>query len=265
MPISVFKNNEGKFSRISIEGLQGSEGLWNCIRSGDFDKDGDIDFIAGNMGLNSRYRLSASQPLSYYVGDYDGNGRMDAIAGYFLNGQEYPIASRDELGRQLPLIKFRFTNYASYAKAHVSELLPPERLKTSTVVRAYRQESIYLENTGNSLRIKPLPVLAQWAPVQSIWVEDIDQDGNLDALAVGNAYDAEPIAGQYDAFTGLLLKGDGKGGFLPLLFPQSGFLSDGDCKSVIGVQGQGCSYFAVGVNNGPMQVFQRPNRYLKYQ
>ncbi|QHT65508.1 VCBS repeat-containing protein [Rhodocytophaga rosea] len=257
MPITVFKNNSGKLSRTSIEGLQQSEGFWNCIRSGDFDKDGDIDFIAGNMGLNSRYKLSPSQPLSYYVGDYDSNGRLDAIASYFLNGQEYPIASRDELGRQLPLIKFRFTNYASYAKAQVSDLMPPERLKASMVVRAYRQESVILENNGNSFRIKPLPALAQWAPIQSIWAEDIDQDGNLDALLVGNAYDAEPIAGQYDAFTGLFLKGDGKGEFQPMLFPQSGFLADGDCKSVIGVKGQGSSYYVVGVNNGPLQVFQR--------
>ncbi|MDO1449289.1 VCBS repeat-containing protein [Rhodocytophaga aerolata] len=262
MPITVFKNNGGNLHKVAIEGLQGSEGFWNCIRSGDFDKDGDIDFIAGNMGLNSRYRLSPSQPLSYYVGDYDNNGRMDAIASYFLNGKEYPIASRDELGRQLPLIKFRFTNYASYAKAQISELLPPERFKASTVVRAYRQESVYLENTGTSFRIKTLPALAQWAPVQSIWVEDVDQDGNLDALCVGNAYDAEPIVGKYDAFTGLLLKGDGKGGFHPLLFPQTGFLADGDCKSVIGIQGQRHSFFVVGVNNGLLQVFQRLKSHL---
>jgi enediyne biosynthesis protein E4 len=260
MPITVFKNNVGKFSRIALDGLQQSEGFWNCIRSGDFDKDGDIDFIAGNMGLNSRYRLSPSQPLSYYVGDYDSNGRMDAIASYFLDGQEYPIASRDELGRQLPLIKFRFTSYASFAKAKVSDLLPPARLKASTVVRAYQQESVFLENRGNSFRIQPLPALAQWAPIQSVWVEDVDQDGNLDALVVGNAYDAEPIAGQYDAFTGLLLKGDGKGGFQPLLFPQSGFLADGDCKSVIGIKRQGRSFFLVGVNNGPIKVFQHLHR-----
>jgi hypothetical protein len=93
-------------------------------------------------------------------------------------------------------------------------------------------------------------------------VEDVDQDGFLDALVVGNAYDAEPIAGQYDAFTGLVLKGDGKGAFRPLLFPQSGFLADGDCKSIIGIKGQSHSFYVVGVNNGTLQVFRRLNSHL---
>jgi hypothetical protein len=257
MPITIFRNNAGRLVKLAADGLQQSEGFWNCIRPGDFDGDGDVDFMAGNMGLNSRYRVSPGQPLSVYARDYDGNGRFDAVAAYFLNGEEYPIPSRDELGRQLPAIKFRFTDYASYAKARLGDVLPPEQRQSSAVARAYRQESIMLENRGGTFRIKPLPAAAQWGPIQSFWVEDLDGDGRLDALAVGNAYDAESIAGQYDALTGLLLKGDGKGDFAPMLFPQSGFLADGDCKSITGLKGPGKRMYAVAANNGPLRVFQQ--------
>jgi hypothetical protein len=256
MPITVFKNNRGKLSVSPSQSLNNSEGFWNCIRSGDFDEDGDTDFVIGNMGINSRYRVTADQPMRVYAGDYDGNGRIDAISTYFLDGIEYPIASRDELARQLPLIKKQFTNYALYAKAKASDLLTPDRKKMSTVLQACHQQSIYLENTGGGFRMTPLPALAQWAPIQSLLVEDLDRDGHLDLLAVGNAYDTESIAGQYDALAGLLLKGNGKGSFQPLLFPQSGFLADGDCKSVIGLNGHGSRLVVVSANKGVLQVFK---------
>ncbi len=256
MPITIFKNRAGRLERLSIKGLDGSEGFWNCIRSGDFDHDGDPDFVVGNLGLNSRYRVSPTQPMRVYAGDYDGNGRLDAISTYYLQGVEYPTASRDELGRQWPGIKKQFTNYARYATAKLTDLLSPDQQKNNTVLRACWQQSILLENMGNSFRLRPLPMLAQWAPVQSMLVDDLDRDGHLDVLAVGNAYDTESVAGQYDALTGLLLKGDGRGGFRPLLFPQSGFLADGNCKSIVRVKGKKNPQYVVSANNAPLLVFQ---------
>ena len=256
MPITVFKNNQGTLAHLPVKSLDGSEGFWNCIQAGDFDHDGDSDFVLGNMGLNSRYRVSPNQPMRVYSGDYDGNGRLDAIATYYLQGVEYPIASRDELGRQLPLIKKQFTNYALYAEAQLTNLLPPEKQQSSTVLRACQQQSIILENTGGSFRLRPLPSLAQWGPIQSLLVDDIDRDGHLDVLAVGNAYEAESVAGQYDALVGLMLKGNGKGEFRSLLFSQSGFLADGDCKSIVGLNRAANRLFVVSANKGPLRLFQ---------
>ncbi|MFD1144661.1 VCBS repeat-containing protein [Larkinella insperata] len=256
MPITVFKNNRGELAPLPVDALKDSDGFWNCIRSGDFDHDGDLDFVVGNLGLNSRYRMSPEQPMRVFAGDYDGNGRIDAIMTYYLDGTEYPVASRDELGRQLPLIKKQFTDYAQYAKARLTDLVTPDRQKNSTVLRACQQQSMLLENTGGGFRLKPLPAPAQWAPVQDFLVEDIDQDGHLDVLAVGNAYDAESVAGQYDASTGVVLKGDGKGNFRPLLFPQSGFLADGDCKSIVGLNRRGRRVFLVSANQGLLKIFQ---------
>lgn len=122
------------------------------------------------------------------------------------------------------------------------------------------QQSILLENTGNDFKIKPLPTVAQWTSVQGLLVDDVDRDGNLDVLAVGNAYDTESVAGQYDALTGLLLKGDGRGRFRPLLFPQSGFLADGNCKSIVQVKGKKNPLYVVSANNAPLLVFQPRKR-----
>jgi hypothetical protein len=260
MPVTIFKNNRGYLSRLAVESLAGSEGFWNCIGAGDFNRDGKIDFVVGNLGLNSRYRVSAAQPMRVYAGDYDRNGRPDAIATYYLNGIEYPVASRDELGRQLPLIKKQFPSYALYAKAQLTNLLSPDQQRASIVFRACRQQSILLENTGSGFRLKPLPALAQWAPIQSLLVDDIDQDGNPDVMVVGNAYETESVAGQYDALTGLLLKGNGRGQFKPILFPQSGFLADGDCKSIVGLLTPLTKRIVVARNNGPLTIFQALGR-----
>ncbi|MBC3784642.1 VCBS repeat-containing protein [Spirosoma utsteinense] len=261
MPVTLFKNNRGRLARWPVDALTDSEGFWNCIRAGDFNRDGRIDFILGNLGLNSRYRVSPAQPMRVYAGDYDGNGRLDAIMAYYLNGIEYPVASRDELGRQLPAIKKQFTNYARYASAQLSDLLSPEQQKASTIFRACRQQSTLLLNTGTGFQLTSLPALAQWGPIQSLLVEDIDKDGNLDVLAAGNAYDTESVAGQYDALTGLVLKGDGRGRFRPLLFPESGFLADSDCKSMAGVtMAGGKRRILVGSNRGALTVFEVKKR-----
>ena len=260
MPITVFKNNRGKLEKQTIKSLDNSEGFWNCIRSGDFDQDGDPDFVVGNLGLNSRYRVSPAEPMRIYAGDFDGNGRLDAVGTYYLQGKEYPIASREDLGRQWPGIKKQFTNHASYARAVLGDLLSSDQQKASTILRASQQQSIFLENTDSGFALKPLPAPAQWSPIQDFLVDDVDGDGHLDILAVGNAYDTESVAGQYDAMTGLFLKGNGRGQFQPLLFPKSGFLADGDCKSMIRLKSSKKSFYMVSANKGALRVFQREGK-----
>jgi len=64
-------------------------------------------------------------------------------------------------------------------------------------------------------------------------VNDFDGDGNLDVLINGNDYSTEVSTGRYDAFNGLLLKGDGKGGFTPLTILQRGIYIVGDGKGLV--------------------------------
>lgn len=255
MPLTVFKNYKGKLRNINI--FPQSDGFWNCISSGDFDKDGDVDFVFGNMGQNSRYQCSPQEPITVYGEDYDGNGRWDAIPSYFLSGKEYPIPMRDDLLRQLPSFRAKFTNYASYAKATMKEILTELQTKQSIIKKAFVQQSMYAENQGNGrFALKSLPPKAQWSPVQDMLVNDLNQDGNLDIIMVGNAYNAEPIAGRYDASVGLVLAGDGKGNFKELLYDKTGFVADGDCKSIISLKSKSKNtLFVVSQNAGLLRVF----------
>jgi len=234
MPITLFQNKQGKL--VETNTFPASNGLWNCIKAADFDKDGDIDFVVGNLGTNNRYQFSKQEPLTIYGADYDNNGRWDAIPSYFLKGVEYPIPSRDELVRQIPSFKAKFNNYALYAKATMKDVLSEEQRKKATITKVFLQESYYLENKGNqTFELKTLPNAAQWSVCQDILIEDLNADGNVDIILVGNDYGVEPVAGRYDASYGTVLKGNGKGNFEVLALEKTGFFADRDCKSIISI------------------------------
>jgi len=253
MPLTLFRNANGRFS--DQHAFPFSNGLWNCIKAADFDSDGDLDFVAGNLGLNSRYRVSRDNPMSIYAADLDENGRYDAIPSYFLNGIEYPVPSRDELARQMPVFKKRFQSYASYSKLTMRDLLTKEQQKMVTVSRAFEQRSMYIENKGNGkFAFKPLPQIAQLSVVQDMLVDDVDGDGNADLLLAGNDYTTEPAAGQYDASYAVFSKGNGKGNFNPVDAALSGFFVRGDCRNIRKITGPK-SYYIVSRNNAGIVVF----------
>ena len=235
MPITLFQNKQGKLVKTNTFPI--SNGLWNCIKAADFDKDGDVDFVVGNIGENNRYHFSSTKPLTIYGADYDNNGRWDAIPSYFLKGIEYPIPSRDELVRQIPSFKAKFNNYSLYAKATMAEVLSEEQRKSATITKVFLQESYYIENLGNQqFKLKALPKESQWSLIQDILIDDFNEDGNLDVILIGNDYGVEPVAGRYDASYGTVLKGNGKGIFKVLDLEKTGFCADGDCRSIISIR-----------------------------
>lgn len=256
MPITIFKNYNGKLRNLNV--FPQSDGFWNSVSSGDFDKDGDQDLVFGNLGTNTRYQCSIKEPLTIYGEDYDANGRWDAIPSYFINGVEYPVPMRDDLLRQLPSFRNIFPNYTLYANATMKETLTELQMKQSVIKKAFVQQSMYAENLGEGkFSLKPLPSKAQWSPIQSVLVQDINKDRNLDIVLVGNAYDAEPIAGRYDASVGLVLAGNGKGTFTELLFDKTGFIADGDCKDIITIKDASKNkLIIVSQNAGALRVFR---------
>ena len=243
MPITFLKNEKGKFV-IHIATANRSEivnkiGWWNSITSGDFDNDGDIDYIAGNLGINNLMRASDEKPVSVYAKDFNNDGFYDAIPTVYYkdlegNPKEFPYNTRDDLAKQFVQTRQRFQNYAKFSQATINEILKPEELKDALILKANWLKSSYIENKGKGIfEIKELPIQAQFAPIFGMIAQDFDQDGNLDVLVTGNDFAAEVSVGRNDALNGLLLKGKGNGSFEAISLENSGYCVTGDAKSLV--------------------------------
>jgi hypothetical protein len=238
MPIRWLKNVNGKF-KAEMTGIEDKTGWWNSIAAGDFDNDGDTDYIAGNLGINSFSRVSAEQPYRMYAMDFNKDGFYDAIPTLYYkaadgNFREFPYNNRDEMGKQIIQVRQRFQEYSKFADAGIQDIFKPEELKEALVLSANWMKSSYIENKGNGkFEIKALPIETQTGPLFGMTVNDFDGDGSLDVLLAGNDYGADLGVGRYDAFHGLLLKGDGKSGFTPVRASLSGYATTGDAKSLV--------------------------------
>jgi hypothetical protein len=215
MPIKVFINNRGKLEDKSSDFIKfPSSGWWNCIIAEDFDGDGDLDLVIGNMGLNTQFKASEKEPLSLYYKDFENKGTMDPILCYYINGISYPAASRDDLTDQLPTLKKKFLEYNSYADATIHDIFSEDQLKGSGLLKAEMMQTIYLENRGKQgFVLKQLPLQVQYAPVYAISVVVANHDGKKDLVLSGNNSWTRIKFGRYRANHGELLINDGKGNF----------------------------------------------------
>ncbi len=204
------------------------------IALADFNKDGKTDFVIGNMGTNTQFARSPKQPGELYFADYDNNGSVDPLFCYYIQGKSYPYVTRDELLEQLGQFRKRFTNYDTYSNIAMADLFTPEQLNKFKVLKATRLETtLYLSQPNGSYKPGVLPEQVQYSPVCSLLVIDYDKDGNPDVVLTGNINRSKLRLGKFDANYGMLLKGDGKGGFKYIPQALSGFDIRGDVRSSI--------------------------------
>lgn len=258
MPVTFLKNQAGKFKDVTNQtGLSAMHGWWNSLVAGDFDKDGDTDYVAGNLGLNQEWKTSAEKPVTVFADDFDQNGSTDPIICQYVGESLFPVYSRDEMTSQMNFLRKKFPTYAEYAKSAISDIFSKEVLNKAYQAKASTFSSVYLENLGKGhFKVHELPIPAQEAPVYGMTSGDYDKDGNPDLLMVGNSYATESTTGQFDAFNGVFLKGDGKGGFMPLRPAASGFFVDGDGKGLAElVLNDGKSLILAGQNNNSLKTF----------
>ncbi len=257
MPISFFKNNKGILRKSEMNpGILSSTGWWFSLAEGDFDKDGDMDYLAGNLGLNNRFNVSDNTPLSVYGKDFDDNGMLECILTYYLNGKEYTLVNRDQIASVMPSIKKKFDNYTKFSEVDFAGIFSKNELKDVFKLAATNLSSAYIENKGaGEFVLHTLPMHAQFSVIQSIIVHDYDEDGYLDALIAGNFYNPDFMTGRYDASIGLLLKGNGKGGFFPVPPSLSGIHVTGDTRSLQKIQIAKKMAIIAGVNKGKVQIY----------
>lgn len=249
MPLIVLKNDQGRFS---AQPLANSEGWWNTLAAGDFDGDGDPDLLLGNEGLNSFYHASPKEPVEMLAKDFNQDGKVDPLMGYFIQGTCFPALPRDALSQQMVQFRRKYQLYAEYAKVRFADLFPAADRKDAIQRQAKELRSCYAENQGNGqFVLHALPLEAQRSPIFGFLVADFDQDGQLDALATGNFYPNEAHMGRQDASRGVWLKGNGKGGFKAMPNAASGLNIAGDARKSYWLDQQ---RFFTAVNGGSIVV-----------
>lgn len=264
MPVTFLKNVNGKFKNVTASsGIADQAGWWNSIVAGDFRHTGKTDYIIGNTGLNTLYKASDQYPVYITAKDFGNNGGYEAIPSLYLPDQggrlkEFPAHGRDDVIEKLPFFKKRFSNYNSFAVVTMDKIFTGEQLKGALRLKANNLQSCYLRNDGEGrFTLIPLPKEAQISVLNGMVTDDYDGDGNLDVLINGNDYGTEVSVGRYDALNGLLLRGDGKGGFAPLSILQSGIYVPGNGKALVKLQGGNGNYLlAASQHLGQLKVFE---------
>jgi hypothetical protein len=268
MPIRIFTNQGGKLvPRTNIAGPDAAlTGFWQCVAAADFDGDGDLDLVAGNLGLNNKFNKQPSPELAMWLKDIDGNQTTDHILAYKRtdndgNPKWYPVAFKDELSKQMPgIINRKFTNYQKIAGKTIDEIFDEGELDNADKYVVNQFASVYLDNQNGQFVVKPLPMLAQVSKLFSLAVTDIDNDGKPDLLAGGNFYGVSTYQGRYDADYGLVLRNqttgrDAKTPFTALTSDKTGFALTGEVRDIKSIKTANGLRWLVARNNASLQIF----------
>ncbi len=254
-PVSVFKNNGKTLVKAEVSG---ATGWWSALAVADVNGDGRPDIVAGNAGLNTKYRASAAEPTLLYVGDLDGAGRTQLIEAQYESGALVPLRGRSKLAYAFPWLSKKFPTYKAYAAASLTDLFGADKLAAVTKLAATELASgVFLQQKDGTFQFAPLPREAQIAPINGLVATDLDGDGKLDLWCVGNNFGPEPTTGRFDGGLGVLLKGDGRGGFTALSPAQSGLLVTGEARSAVALSGAKGPRLVVACNQGSLLLFEK--------
>lgn len=231
MALTLLENQAGKLVRMEHTGLEEETGWWFSVEAGDFDEDGDIDFVAGNLGTNYKYKASHQEPFQVFLNDFDNSGSQDIVLGYFDEGTLFPVRGRQCSAEQMPFIKEKFPTYELFGKADLVDIYGEESLDRSLNYKARNFQSAFVENLGKGrFKVTPLPIEAQMSALNDFLVRDFNGDGHLDLLTAGNLFASEVETPRNDAGVGLLLLGKGNGDFEAVPAHQSGIYLPQDIK-----------------------------------
>ena len=263
MPLTFLKNVGGRFNNVTANtGVASKIGWWNSLAAGDFDNDGDIDYVAGNLGRNSYLRAADEYPINLYVNDFDNNNYVDLVPTMYLpdeqgKRQEYTVHTRDDVMEQLPGLKKKFLTYKDYASANIRGVFEGKLDSSKKLQANYLATSLLINDGNGKFRIVEMPPVMQFAPVNAMIVDDFNNDGFLDIAATANDFGNEVSNGRYDALNGVVALGDGKNNFRCLSSYESGLFIPGDGKALVKLVGASGDYLlASSQNRGPVKLFR---------
>lgn len=243
--IYAYMNNKGNFTKST---LIEKKGWWNFVLPVDIDNDGDIDLIAGNLGLNSRLQATEKEPVKLYYNDFDANGRKEQVLTYFLHGRELSFANKDELQKQIPMLKKKFLYAEDFAKADLEKIFTKEKLNASEILQAdYFSNAVFINDGKMKFTAQALPWQAQLSSLRDAVVIDANKDNLPDILLVGNYYKNNIQMGRYDADFGTILLNKGKGNFTAENI--NGLQIKGEARHIRKIRINGKEAFVVARNN----------------
>ena len=250
--ILAFMNHGGTFTKKI---LTDKKGWWNFILPVDLDNDGNLDILAGNLGLNSRLHASDQEPVRLYYYDFDGNGKKEQLLTYYLNGREIPFANKRELEKQMPGLKKSFLYAEDFAKATLNDLFTLDKLrKADTLTANYFSNAVLLNDGHLNFKVQALPWEAQLTPYRDAVVVDADGDSLPDLLLGGNYYDNNIEMGRYDADFGTILLNKGRGAFSTTTL--NGLVIRGEVRHIGKINVQGRESYVMAWNNDSTRILQ---------
>lgn len=255
--IRFFENTGETFEEITEEvGDENLKGWWYSLNISDLDNDGDLDIVAGNLGLNNKFHPKKKKPLEIYMNDFDKNGTNDIVLAKHSGADCLPVRGKECSSDQMPFINDKFPTFAQFANADLFTIYGNENLENAYHLNVTEFASMVLINEDGKFSFKPLPTIAQTSPINGTLLEDVNNDGHVDILAVGNMYGAEVETNRYDASIGHVLLGDGKMNFTPVPAQLSGFFAPYNARAVAKVRMADDKFgIAVANNMAPLQLF----------
>ncbi len=270
-PLQMFRNERGNFSpwnpqitgaalKSQLSTLSSLTGWWQGVTAGDFDGDGRMDIVASNWGRNSHYQTFMRDEIRIFYGDFSGSGRIDGIEAYFENGRFVPRRDLQTLSRALPWLAQKFPSNRVFAAANITEVLG-EHIRRAKELRVNWVESTLFLNRGDRFEVRSLPIQAQFAPAFGICSTDFDGDGYEDIFLAQNFFQTDSYTSRYDAGRGLLLRGDGRGGFSVMPGQESGLMMYGEQRgaATCDFDGDGRIDLVVAQNSAQTKLFHNDN------
>ena len=256
-PVRFFENNGNQLEDTTDQtGLPSMRGWWYSLAAGDFNNNGYVDFVAGNLGLNHSFTTSEAEPFGVYAADFNSNGQRDIFFTKRIDNRDYPYFGLAKYGLQHQHFMRRFQSFEAFADVDMEELLGRDQLDNALRYEADTFASAIILNNGDgTFSASELPAKAQISPVKSIIVHDVDGDGHLDLILAGNIYETDPEIPRSDAGNGLWLKGDGAGNFTSVSSFKSGFIAPKDVKALRLITTPNGHTVLIGNNNDSLEAF----------